>query len=330
MLRDSARHLSPRAMSTRCHGGSEAVKMQNAPWSVLQARPRAHRHRRRIWALVIGALLLLASSNGRMPALQNRNAARLFQSNGQAWIALSHGYSAAGIAPARGASPRQYWQVGLSAGPEAAAAVAMRTAIVTRLPQAVPERTTDYFWIGSYLADGSFIQVGYYVAWSDPGRAGWFYCAYTAAGVQGPCVYGPPGSAGSDGQTHTYALEAIPPDRAATAQPGSALWVAQVDGAVVGQFRWTSGTTGRHSPSIYAESSGFTPHLPTAQLGPVEFPGAVQTRTADGSAYVTATHLQPMYAAPDVCPPYGVAVDGHGGVFLGSGLPCPAGDRWLW
>lgn len=228
----------------------------------------------------------------------------------------------------------QYWQVGLVAGPEARNAVAMRTAIVTRLPQAVANHTTNYFWIGSYLADGSFIQVGYYVPWYDQQSAGWFYCAFTAAGTKGPCVYGPLGSAGVDGATHTYALETTPladPDRVPASAVGPPMaWRALMDGAAIGHFVWTSGVTGPNSPSIYAESSGFAPHAATSQLGPVDFPVTVQTRSADQPEYASATHVRPVYAASDVCPPYGLGDDQHGGVLLGTGLPCPAADAWLW
>ncbi len=276
------------------------------------------------WVLVIAVFLLLAASNGRLPATHGLNASGMVAARSPGQSTLRRGYLSGVAAPVRVASQRQYWQVGLLAGPEATGADAMRTAIMTRVPQRVPDRTTDYFWIGSYLADGSFIQVGYYIASSDQGHAGWFYCAYTAAGDQGPCVYGPAGSAGTNGQTHTYALEAI-----SAAGHESMRWVARIDGAAVGQFNWTSASTGLHSPSIYAESSGFVPHPPDAQLGPVDFPGGIQTRTADQSGYATATHLQPVYAGPDVCPPYGITADGIGGAFLGSGLPCPSGASWL-
>jgi hypothetical protein len=290
-----------------------------------------HSRHRIGWLLVICVLLLLVPQDAHRPAPDSMAASQLVWAGVQAHLSLDSGHRDIAPAPAHTASLRQYWQVGLVAGPEASEAVAMRTSIVTRLPQAVASRTTNYFWIGSYLADGSFIQIGYYVASSDSRHAGWFYCAYTAQGDQGPCVYGPAGSAGGNGETHTYSLEVVQStDRAAPAQPrGPATWIARLDGAALGQFSWPSGTTGPNSPSIYAESSGFAPHLPIGQLGPVDFIVAVQTRTAGQASYIMATHLQPVYAAPDVCPPYGVAADGRGGALLGSDLLCPSGDGWL-
>jgi hypothetical protein len=110
----------------------------------------------------------------------------------------------------------------------------------------------------------------------------------------------------------------------------SVVWNAEVDGSSVGQFVWTSGTTGSNSPSIYAESSGFAPHPATSQIGPVDFPGLVQTRSDPSAAYTTALHMRPVYTASDVCPPYGASADSNGGALLGSGLDCPHDDAWLW
>jgi hypothetical protein len=221
----------------------------------------------------------------------------------------------------------QYWQVGLIAGPEASDASGMRTTITTVLPQQVANRTTNYYWIGSYLADGSFVQVGYYVAWYNPAAAGWFYCAFSPTQQKGPCVYGPEGSAGADGTAHAYTLETAAGNGSGQ---GAAEWTALVDSQTVGSFGWTSGTTGTNSPGIYAESSGFTSHAALSILGPVDFVGPVATRPVGQADYQSARHARPAYDADDVCPPYGVASDGAGGALLGSYLGCPAPNQWLW
>jgi hypothetical protein len=219
----------------------------------------------------------------------------------------------------------QYWQVGLVAGPQASDATAMATRIVTRLPQRVANHTTNYFWIGSYLADGSFIQVGYYVAWYDPDAAGWFYCAFTPSQRKGPCAYGSEGSAGANGSVHTYVLEARSEGRSR-----QVVWQAALDDWRAGSFAWASGTTGQNTPGIYAESSGFAPHAPTSQLGPVDFPGGIATVQIGAKTYVPASHARAVYGTPDICPPYGATSDGRGGALLGSGLACPSEDTWLW
>lgn len=216
-----------------------------------------------------------------------------------------------------------FWQVGLAADSAPGHDTGVRTSIQTVLPQQVSDQTTNYYWVGAYLNDNSFIQAGYYVPWYDSTRAGWFYCAFSAGGHEGPCQYGPLGSAGTNASRHTYTMES---DSNAS---GAAVWHILVDSTTIGEFMWTAGDTGTSAPVIYAESSGFTAHDPTSRLGPVDFSG-LDVRAAGASAYAAAPHLRVVYNALNVCPPYGAATDGHGGALLGSGLSCP--DRWtlLW
>ncbi len=222
------------------------------------------------------------------------------------------------------ASPQaqhQFWQVGLTTGNEDAHATGMAASIVTTLPQQVSANTTSYYWVGSYLVDGSFIQAGYYVPARDARHAGWFYCAFFANSKEGPCVYGALGSAGGNGAVHTYTLESLP-----EALGSATIWRVELDGALLGQFTWTIGESGSNTPVIYAESSGYAAHAATSVLGPVDFPQTIQVRRAGASVYTPAAHLWVVYDAPNVCPPYGISRDGRGGVLLGSGLACP--DRW--
>lgn len=217
-----------------------------------------------------------------------------------------------------------FWQVGLAADGAPDHDTGIRTAIQLVLPQRVSDQTTNYYWVGAYLSDGSFIQAGYYVPWYDTSHAGWFYCAFYAGGREGPCKYGTLGSAGIASSRHTYTLEAAGNDSA-----GKPEWRVQLDTATIGQFAWTAGDTGTSAPVIYAESSGFAAHDPTSTLGPVDFSG-LEVRPAGASAYVAAPHLRVVYNALNVCPPYGVAADKHGGVLLGSGLSCPIRWTLLW
>lgn len=217
------------------------------------------------------------------------------------------------------------WQVGLAAVGAPNQDTGVRTVIETRLPQRVSDQTTNYFWVGAYLSDGSFLQAGYYVSSNDTTHAGWFYCAFAAGGQKGPCAMGPAESAGDNGSRHTYTLETVPGKTAGTIE-----WRAAMDGTTVGQFTWTAGDTGAYMPAIYAESSGYAPHAASSQLGPVDFSGGIQVRPSGQTGYVTAAHVQVQYNAADICPPYGVATDGSGGALLGSGLDCPAGSSLLW
>jgi hypothetical protein len=211
----------------------------------------------------------------------------------------------------------QFWQVGLEAGQEDVNSIGARSTIQTRLPQRVSVNTTDYFWVGAYLRDNSFIQVGYYVPWYDESHAGWFYCAFYSNGREGPCTYGALGSAGANDTQHSYAMQAE------TSSTGRVSWNMLVDSRQVGSFTWSSASTGTNVPMIYAESSGFTPHPSTSQLGPADFLSGLQVLLRGAAGYQPAAHLFVMYSASSVCPPFGIRNDGHGGVLLGSGLPCP-------
>src|SRR5258708_38520674 len=114
------------------------------------------------------------------------------------------------------ASPQaqhQFWQVGLTTGNEDAHATGMAASIVTTLPQQVSANTTSYYWVGSYLVDGSFLQAGYYVPARDARHAGWFYCAFFAHGQGGPCVYGALGAAGGRGGGRAPAVGARAQER---------------------------------------------------------------------------------------------------------------------
>ena len=223
-----------------------------------------------------------------------------------------------GTSTAATAGPHAIWQVGLQAPPSDAHATALRVRMQTRLPQKVAANTTNYFWIGSYLSDGSFIQIGYYVPWYQSDQAGWFYCAFADPQSNGDCHDAALGTVDGGGSWHTYSLEAAADGGGA---PG---WAATFDGQQVGTFSWPAQDTGSHAPTIFAESSGNDPRAtPGGDLGPVDFSQftAQLSGQRDGR---TITDGLPSYNAANVCPPFGIRADGHGGVLLGSGLNCPA------
>ena len=304
--------------------GENGTPAQLAPWRLRGA------------AMVISAICLLALTPCLSSALSARLArgerALLGHSRAVPWLlAQVSMHTPLVVSSQPGDGDHTYWQVGVMAGPEASDTSGMRTRITTQLPQTVAARTTNYYWIGSYLDDGSFVQIRYFVPWSSPDSAGWFYCAFTASGDEGPCEYGPDGSVGANGSTHTYMLAVDTSAGAPTLDgSGQVIWDAVIDGVAVGRFAWTSGDTGDNSPGVYAESSGFAPHAATSELGPVDFPAPVMVRADGQTAYAVAAHLRPVYSAGNVCPPYGARADGQGGVLLGSGLSCPLVSQWLW
>lgn len=292
-------------------------------------RPRANGLRRLLLLLATLCLVWIGLLIWPMPkigAFLLAQTARLAHMTGpRAPGITTAGGSHAPGATAVGGGAHTTWQVGVAAAGAPEQDTGVRTTIQTRVPQRVSDRTTNYFWVGAYLSDGSFVQAGYYVPWYDDAHAGWFYCAFAAGGGKGPCAMGPPGSAGADGTRHTYALEAVPGGAA-----GATDWRVTMDGAIIGQLAWTAGDTGAYPPTVFAESSGYAPHTAASQLGPVDFSGSIQVRPAGQTAYVTASHGLVQYNAADVCPPYGAATDGAGGVLLGSGLDCPAEAALLW
>jgi hypothetical protein len=229
------------------------------------------------------------------------------------------------LTPTNTPAPQLGWQVGAIADDDATNIVAMRTTIRTHIPSAIPDKTSDYFWIGAYLADGSFIQIGYAASWYDHSPR-WFYCMFDSAGVKGACPQGPDHSAGSEGSWHSYELRATPGDT-----PGIWIWTAQVDGKSVGSLSAPSGAVTASHISIVAEQSSFTPHLPSNALGAVEFRPAIELMTEGNQAHFRAPQsARAAYSSDQICPPYGIAASGTNDVRLGSGLPCLLNGSDLW
>jgi hypothetical protein len=220
-----------------------------------------------------------------------------------------------------------FWEVGVSAGPDARDATAMRTTIRTVLPHHFAAHTTDFFWIGSYLSDGSFVQVGYAVSWSDR-TAHWFYCSFGLGGTPGPCKIGPSSSAGAAGQMHTYALVARP-----ASQNGQWSWLATFDGKTIGTMLLSAGSTGLETPAIYVEQSAFVATEPLNDLGPAEFSPAIEISHASAGtapSYVSPQHAFAMASSIDACGVYGVRVLATNDVEIGSQLPCLAIGQQVW
>ncbi len=217
-----------------------------------------------------------------------------------------------------------FWQVGVSATADGMESTAMRTTIRTQVPTKIASQTNDYYWIGSYLADGSFIQVGYGVSGSDH-TAHWFYCSFTAQHQEAACPLGPPNSAGSVGSWHTYSLEL-------TKQIAQQQWVwtATMDSTVIGTITTTAASTGVMSPSVYAEVSAFHPIPAANSLGQVEFHPAIQLHGQSDQHYHTPQGVTIAYSQANVCPPYGMSIIRANDVVLGSGLHCPPNGGIGW
>jgi hypothetical protein len=96
-----------------------------------------------------------------------------------------------------------------------------------------------------------------------------------------------------------------------------------MDDHVLGAFAWSMGDTGTHVPAVYAESSSPAPRdSGGGTLGPVDFQDFA-VRLNGQLRDQPVSQGTPSYNAANVCPPFGLRADGHGGLLMGSGLPCP-------
>jgi len=110
----------------------------------------------------------------------------------------------------------------------------------------IPNPETHYYWIGSHLANGYWIQVGYLTAHELP-RGAWFYCYLPPVGGDYVVVKGPDGSAGS-AYTYVYYSAIHVGDRYWSFVKGS--------GEYLGTEFFDVDSTGYHAPASIAEKGG--------------------------------------------------------------------------
>ena len=90
------------------------------------------------------------------------------------------------------------------------------------------------YWVGSILANGAFVQVGYYNGLTTTNQyycCAWFYEYFPAGNTNSPPMIGPAGSAGPIGSWHTYTMN----------YTGSGVWSFYMDN----QFLGSSPTQGQ-------------------------------------------------------------------------------------
>ena len=201
----------------------------------------------------------------------------------------------------------------------------------------------DYFWVGTDLSDGGFIQFGYSL---QPGN----YCLRGEA-ISGDSIcqgmwnninvsdarwqwqywpdkywidyywgIGPANSAGINGTWHTYS---IVPNVKGTG------WSFQMDGKEVDYIIFPPSYTA--TPVKFIAEKGFSSQNKNETLGPVEFRNLAYLK--DGSWYFTHTLTANMVCAPqcNIQNPFGVAVNGPGGYMIaGSGITQPVNRALLW
>jgi hypothetical protein len=127
------------------------------------------------------------------------------------------------------------------------------------------------YWVGSILANGAFVQVGYYNGLTTTNQyycCAWFYEYFPAGNTNSPPIIGPAGSAGPIGSWHTYTMN----------YTGSGVWSFYMDNQYLGssptqgqQYYLGPGDTnsGTHAAAVLAEVAQTTSNTDT--IGPAEF-----------------------------------------------------------
>lgn len=233
-------------------------------------------------------------------------------------------------------------QVGVGAEQASQGNSGVSVAIRTNIYHA-QENELDYFWMGTDLANGGFVQFGYSL---EPGNyclkgqaisgnsiclGSWEMIGFSDARWQWqywPNKYwidyywgiGPVNSVGSNGTWHTYS---IVPNANGTS------WSFQLNGKEVDHLLFQP-THSANSVRFIAEK-GISSQQYRERLGPVEFRNLAYLK-GDG------WHLARTLTAIAVCAPqcnmpnpFGVAVNGLGGYMIaGSGIKQPVSGALLW
>jgi len=127
------------------------------------------------------------------------------------------------------------------------------------------------YWVGTILATGGFVQVGYVNGLSTTGQpycCAWFFETFDTPSCGCPPVIGPEGSAGPIGSWHTYSMVHI----------GNGVWAFYMDGRLLGKSPPPGSTnylgagatnSGGHSPAGVAEVAQSIDN--SDLIGPAEF-----------------------------------------------------------
>jgi hypothetical protein len=188
------------------------------------------------------------------------------------------------------------------------------------------------YWVGSLLANGAFVQVGYYNGLTTTNQfycCAWFYEFFPAGNTNSPPIIGPAGSAGPIGSWHTYTMN----------YTGSGVWSFYMDNQFLGssptqgqQYYLGPGDadSGSHPAAVLAEVAQTTSN--TDIIGPAEFKNFMYETTANSWQAVPVGKVHIGYGATSsmsLANPYSVAeVSGKQNDFLtGSDIPSPGPDQ---
>src|SRR6266704_2689971 len=127
------------------------------------------------------------------------------------------------------------------------------------------------YWVGSTLANGAFVQVGYYNGLTTTNQyycCAWFYEYFPPRNDTSPPIIGPAGSAGPIGSWHTYSMN----------YTGNGVWSFYMDNQYLGsspsagqQYYLGSGDSDSGTHAVAALSEVAQTTVNTDVIGPAEF-----------------------------------------------------------
>ena len=224
------------------------------------------------------------------------------------------------------ATPPYWFQVGVKADIGSVNVTGASVQIMTHGPQPNPQVDTS-FWVGLYLSNNAFIQVGY-VMWASTGgypQRFWEYFPPGTASQGGGAFHGDfdGDEVGPNGTWYTYSL-----------QSSGNVWYAYVNGVLDGSVDLGTANSGGNAPRAIAEvEDAYTTNL---ILGPAEFRNLAYRDTnnlwhnvsaATGSiGYGVGSGTLPLNEKI----PYGLQVLGVNDWLAGSGLPQTWNGQLLW
>jgi hypothetical protein len=129
------------------------------------------------------------------------------------------------------------------------------------------------YWVGTLLANGAFVQVGYLNGLTTTGQyycCAWFFEYFPPGNNNSPPIIGSPGSAGPIGSWHTYSMN----------YTGNDEWSFYMDNQYLGsspaagqQYYLGSGDSSSGSHAVAALSEVAQTTVNTDVIGPAEFKG---------------------------------------------------------
>jgi len=223
------------------------------------------------------------------------------------------------------AGPPYWFQVGVKPDVGSVNVTGASVQIMTHGPEPNPNVNTS-FWVGLYLSNNAFIQVGY-VMWASTGgypQRFWEYFPSGTFGQGGGTFQGDfEGDEVTNGTWYTYSI-----------QSSGSVWSTYVNGALEGSVDLGASNSGGNTPRAIAEVEDA--YTTTVILGPTEFRNLAYRDTSNVWHNVSAAVASVGYGVGSgALPsnekiPYGLRVLGVNDWLAGTALPQSGNGQLLW